>query len=223
MGDDAPVLEHVDVGAVHQSEIQVVERRQDPHAHGLHHIHDLDLIFDVQVVCGFVQNEHLHLLGQGPGQDDPLLFPAGKGDEAPVPEIQHVHPAQSVLRDTVVLLRIPVEGPLMGGPAHEDHFLHGEVEAQIIELAHDPHTFCGFPVAHSADVRAVDVHHAAGGLEHAVDAFQQRGLAAAVGAQEPHEGVVPHLQGRLLHDLLPGEGDGYFPCFQFHQSFPPNP
>ena len=45
-------------------------------AQALHKVHQLQLVFDIQVVGGLVQNQTGRLLGQGTGQNDPLLLSA---------------------------------------------------------------------------------------------------------------------------------------------------
>ena len=74
---DLAVLQDVYPVAELGRQIQVVECAECGAPDALHDVEDLQLIFDVQVVCRFVEDETRSLLRQCAGQYDPLLLPSG--------------------------------------------------------------------------------------------------------------------------------------------------
>ncbi len=72
-GDDAAPVDDVEDVAVGGGEVEVVQRGQDAQAAVADQAEDVQLVGDVQVVGGFVEDQHPRLLGEGAGDEDPLL------------------------------------------------------------------------------------------------------------------------------------------------------
>lgn len=64
--------------------VQVVQRGEGADAEVAHQAEDLQLVADVEMVGGLVEQEQAALLGQGPGDENPLLLPAGQRGETAV-------------------------------------------------------------------------------------------------------------------------------------------
>ena len=218
-----PILDGVDCIAVHGSDVQVMDGGDHRPVQPPHQVHQLELVFDVQMVGGLIQDEAGGLLGQGPGQDDPLLLPAGEGGEGAVRKVRHPHSLQGLGHNLVILGAVPVQRPLVRGPAHEHHIPDGEIKIVVVVLGHHRQTAGGFPAAVTLQGPAIQIYRAAGWLQHPVDAFEQSGFPAAVGADHPHQLPRPGLHVHPMEDVVPTEDGLYSPRFYLHQSPPPKP
>lgn len=83
-------MEHRDLVAVGCGQVQVVERGDHGPSEPGDQPHQLQLERDVEVVGGFVENQHRALLCERPGQQHPLLLTAG--ELADLPFGQRVRP-----------------------------------------------------------------------------------------------------------------------------------
>ncbi|WP_338118599.1 MULTISPECIES: hypothetical protein [Paracoccus] len=76
LGDDAPALQHQQPVAELRGVVQVVQRHDAGQAKPRDQVQQLQLMLDVQVVGGFVQEQFPGFLGQGAGDLDALAFAA---------------------------------------------------------------------------------------------------------------------------------------------------
>lgn len=90
-GHESSMVEDGEPVARGGSEVQVVEHHQHGEAAVAEVAQQLDLVTDVKVVRGFVQDQHLWLLDQGAGDPDPLPFTTGEAEDPPICQIQDVH------------------------------------------------------------------------------------------------------------------------------------
>ena len=81
-GDDLAVGEQVDGVAEQGGQVEVVQGGEDRDVKPGHEFEDLDLIADIEMVGGFVENEVVGALGEGAGDEHPLLLAPGEGIEA---------------------------------------------------------------------------------------------------------------------------------------------
>ena len=132
----AAVLEGVQPVAVGRRDVQIVQGGQHRFAQPPHQVHHAQLILDVQVVGGLVQDQAGGLLGQGPGQDHPLLLPTRKGGKDPLFKPGQPHGRQRLRRDLPVLEGIPLQGLLVRGAAQPHHLLYGKVKGIGVVLGH---------------------------------------------------------------------------------------
>ena len=86
----------------------------------------------------------------------------------------------------------------MGGTAHHDHILDGKLKVIIIVLSYHGNAPGGLPIAVLVQIPSIQQHRAAGGLQHPVDAFEQSTLSAAVGADDPYQLPLAHLDVHAL-------------------------
>src|SRR5581483_166363 len=74
---NSTALQQHQVVKIERRQVQVVHRRQHGQSsfaiQAAHQLQNLDLMVDVQVHGGFVQEQHFRLLGQRHSQDDTLL------------------------------------------------------------------------------------------------------------------------------------------------------
>ena len=151
-----------------------------------------------------VQQQHLGMIGQRARQGDPLLLPAGELGGAPSAQPRHLDQGQHLLDDAADLLlgrapHLQSEGDVlrhrhMGeqGIALEDGIDRPLIGRQMLDRA------------------ALEQDLAGARLLEAGDQAQQRGLAAARGAQEGEELVLPDGDRDVVegpHALLSGAED----------------
>ena len=82
-GHDAAGVHHVEAVAEGGGLVEVVQHGQGGDAQLAYQVQDLQLVADVEVGGGLVQQEQAAPLGQGAGEQDALFLPAGQGGEDP--------------------------------------------------------------------------------------------------------------------------------------------
>ena len=85
---------------------------------------DLQLVADVEVVGGLVEQVQL---GEGAGDEDALLLPTGERGVAALVGAGHADPRQRVAADRAVLAGVAVQRSLVRGAAERDDLLDREV------------------------------------------------------------------------------------------------
>ena len=118
-----------------------------------------------------------------------------------------------------VLPAVGLQQPLAGLPPHHDHLLHREIEGGLLLLYHDGKPLGHLPVAHGQQIVPHEGQLPRLGAEHLVDVFEERGFAAAVGADEPDEFPLLHPEIHAPEDLrlrMP-----YRTCFASIMARPP--
>ena len=111
-GDEGAFVQHPDAVARGGGEVEVVQDEQDGDAGLADQGQQADLVADVEVVGGFVQDQHAGLLDEAAGHEHPLAFTAGQGKHPPVGEVGHVHALHRV--PAQVAFRGPAPGPPSG-------------------------------------------------------------------------------------------------------------
>ena len=156
-------------------------------AHILQQLEDLLARGIVQSARGLVAQQQLGVLGQSPGDGDPLLFAPGElGREVSCP-VGQSHPGED----------LPGVGAVFADLGGDLHVFQGrKILDQVVKLKHkaDPAPILGQLAAFvAADV--LPVHHdpAGGELFHAPQQVQKGGLSRAGGAHNDHE--LPLLHG----------------------------
>jgi hypothetical protein len=176
-------------------------------------VHDLRLDRDVERGDGLVQDEHLRVQRERPGDPDPLALAAGELVREAVRVLRaQAHRAQELLH-TALSLAPPVEA--VDAQRLPDDLAHGHarVEGRVRVLEHDldvapngPH----LPAPEAADVLPVEDDLALGRLEQLDDRAAERRLPAAGLADDPERLARPdrevdpvdgaHLSNRALED-----------------------
>jgi hypothetical protein len=108
-------------------EVEVVDRSQCRVAESADQAEDLQLVADVEVVGGLVEQVQVAALGEGAGDEDALLLPTGERGVAALVGAGHADPRQRVAADRAVLAGVAVQRSLVRGAAERDDLLDREV------------------------------------------------------------------------------------------------
>jgi hypothetical protein len=81
----------------------------------------------------------------------------------------------------------------------------------------------GVPIAVAVQRLAVQIHRALCGLQYPVDALEESGLAAAVGADDAHQLPVADFQVDALENVVAAQEGFHGFGLNFHQPPPPKP
>ena len=123
-----------------------------------HEFEDLDLIANVEMIGGLVQNEVIRSLRDRSGDEDSLLLAAREGVEASIDQVLAADPLNGPEHDRPVRLVVTVEGALVGSAPDHHHFEHGEVEFDGGLLGDDGHTARHVFGPHGQQIGAVEEH-----------------------------------------------------------------
>ncbi|GAB2817508.1 hypothetical protein GCM10027073_56570 [Streptomyces chlorus] len=185
--DDPSTVDDVDEVAVERGEVEVVQRGEHGQPAGAYQGQDLQLLSDVQVVGGFVQHQHLRLLSERAGDQDPLLLTAGEREESAVGQMTGADSLQGGATRPPVLVGGTGHRLLVRQPAHGHDLGHGEVELRGRFLRQGGEPTRAFTRVHGQQVVAAETDRAGRGTQGPVDAPQQGRLTTPVGPDEPHE------------------------------------
>ena len=187
------------------------------------HRHVLGLVLG-EARGGLVEQEHLGVEGEGPGQLDEAGRAGGQRAHHEVGDVGDADPLEHLVgHRTGVELRL-VPGPaLLGG---DQHVLPGREAAEGLQLLEGAGDAQAGPAvrALAGDVGALEHHVALGRLLEPGDHVEQRGLAGTVGADEPGDearldldaGVRHRLEHAEAHDdVVGGEDHAHWPTSVF--------
>ena len=90
------------------------------------HVEHLELMGDVEIGGGLVQQQHLRLLGESHGDPHPLALPAGELLEQPSLELVGAGGGERLGHGALILLAPLREQPLMGEAAAGHQLAHGD-------------------------------------------------------------------------------------------------
>ena len=99
-------------------------------------IHDPYLVGQIQRRRRFVQKKQARLLADGPGNDDPLPFPAGELLQGPAGQMDGVGGLHGLAGDGIIFFLLHGQQPEMGGAAHEHRIRHLERKVRFQPLGH---------------------------------------------------------------------------------------
>ncbi len=111
-------------------------------------LQEIDLVMDVQGGRGFVEKDDLRLLGQGPGDENPLSLSAGEFIDGPFRERKGVGPFHGPSCDLQVPLAFEHEMAQIGRPSHQDDLHDTEREEGMGLLRDDRNLFCDLCPVH---------------------------------------------------------------------------
>ena len=176
----------------------------------------------IQGAGGLVAEQDLGVCGQGPGDGDPLLLPAGELGRVGRSLVRQPHQLQQLHGAPIGLG--PGNPGQIQGKAHvfqaaalhqqmealEDH---GDLPAQLPEL----------PVRQAFQPDPVDLHAAGAGPLQQVDAANQGALSGAAHADDPEDISVRDLERHVFQSLHPPVGSQKFfaNLFQLDHKTPP--
>ena len=99
--------------------------------------HDLDLVADVEVGGGFVEDEDRCGLRHGHGDEDELSLAHGQLAHVPSGEVRRSDSLHRAGDRRAVRRTQPGEWRLVGQPPERDHFVDRHLERELHELRHD--------------------------------------------------------------------------------------
>ncbi len=162
-------------------------------------VQDLNLMCEVQVGGGLVQQQNIGFLRQGHGNPDALALAAGQFVDAPLSESKRVGGFERALHRGVVGCAPAAEEALVRVAAAAHEVTDGDAVRSGGVLRQQAKRAGQFPSGTGMDVLAVERHSTAGWLEEAGQAAQERGLAAGVGADDHGHFALGNLSGEPFH------------------------
>jgi hypothetical protein len=140
---------------------------------------------DVDPARGLVEEEQARTSEQGPGDEDPLLLPAGELADVPATQAAEPQPLEELLGRGHVVPGRPGHCP-PADPGHQDRLPDGHREVPV-------HRLDLRDVAHGGPAVARDPTHDR--LHRAGHRLQHRGLPGAARTDDPHE--VAFFDGKV--------------------------
>ena len=160
----------------------------------------------VQSAQGFVQQQDLGPVHQGPGNGHPLLLAAGQGGDVPlfkapqIHDLQHLHhPAVNLFFRQLYFFAISIR--LGDAQAKGDVLIHVEMGEQGVFLKDR----IDGPLIRRDRIHphAVEQHITRGGRLKTTDDAQSGGLAASTGTKQREEFLIIDIQVDVIkHDLV---------------------
>ena len=199
-GHDVALAHDIDFVAVREGQVQIVHGSEDLDVQGAHGLQKLELVLDIQVVGGLIQDHGPGLLGERAGHQHPLALTSGERVEFPVGILCHAGFLQGFVGQAVILGSVLFHELFMGRAPHQYDLLHAEVKVECAHLGHDTQHPGRFPQGDLIHGPAVQPHAAARGLQRAVNGLEEGGFPAAVGTHDPHELPVGHLHVDVFND-----------------------
>src|SRR5262245_59942812 len=201
---DPPAVEEEDPLGELGGEVEVVEDGHPGEAgaiRGEEPVEDLDLVGDVEVGGGLVEEEELGLLRERLGEEDPLALPRGEGRDVPLGEGERARRLERALDGPRVLRLLPIEPPAVGKPADRDELPDAEGEGALRlrrEEGHPP----GEPArGHRREVVPLEEDPPPPKAQHPRQGAQERRLPRPVRAHDREPLAAADLEGHAPEDL----------------------
>ena len=115
---DPTAFQHHDVIAVLRRQIHVMDRCQGGRAHAADEIEYFELVADVEVIGGLVEDQDAGFLDECPRNKRPLLLSPGQCRERPCRQRRNVDVSESVVHALAVVGGLPGERRLVGAASH---------------------------------------------------------------------------------------------------------
>ena len=217
-GEDGPLVHHDDVIGVLGGDVDVVADHDDEDllvdGEVLEHLGDVELVPDVQVGGGLVQQQDLGLLHESPGEHDLLVLSGGELVERPHGEVRDSQHLQGVVDD----VEIAVEGTpfAVGVPSHEDGVDDREGEGVVGGVRDVSDLLRQLLDVDLLDVPVVEEDGTRRGGEDLVDAVDQGGLPDTVGSENRDETGAVNAEGDVLENGSTGVREGDIVDLELH-------
>ena len=127
-GDDATVIDDVESITESGGKIEVVDAGQGADVQAFDPLQQFDLKARIEVIDGLIEDQQLRLLGQGAGEDHPLLFSAGEGGKGVIVEALEADGFQCLGHQLAVFEGVAVEQAFVRRAAHRDHVEDAQAE-----------------------------------------------------------------------------------------------
>lgn len=169
----------------------------------------MNLVFEIQVNRGFVQQKNLGILGQRTGQDNALPLAATELCEWFLREIQCAgkpHRRLGTLQVRAVVEQTGKAGRLMWSASHQDHLAHGKRKHDVRFLGNKSHAARQDLRRYFLERDTIELHGARVSANQAGEYFQERGFPCAVRTDERHKIADFNGHGNAVQHGRPGIG-----------------
>ena len=163
-------------------------------------VEHLDLVGDVEVGRGLVEQQQVGALREGHRDPHPLALAAGELVDDAVGEPEGVGEGERLGDRLVVGAGPAAEGSVVRVAAAADQVGDGHALGRDGVLRQQPQRAGDLLGRQPVDRLAVEQHRARARPEQAGEPAQQRGLAARVGADDDGDAAVRDLQVQVAHD-----------------------
>nr|WP_237671662.1 hypothetical protein [Syntrophus gentianae] len=192
----------------HQEPVAIESRRVDVVGHddhrqalvpvqGFQQVENGGSVFHVQIGRGLVKEEDLRLLGQCPGDMDPLFLSAAQICQIPGGQEKGACRLHGLSGDGKVPLLFELQTSQMGRPAHENTFIYLEMEKFRGILSHKGHRPGQGLSRNVPDIPSLKGHHSPAGNKNSTADSQQCGFPRAVGPDNPQKFSLRHVAGEV--------------------------
>jgi len=153
----------------------------------------------VQSGRGFVQEDDLRLLADGPGDEDALAFSAAEGVHFAVGQVVHARKPHGGPGLGDIFGTFEPQQAHVGGASHEDHLTNAEGQLLGDHLGYEGQPAGQFPAGIAAQGHSQQADLTLGG-EQADQGLEEGGLARSVWADDDEEVLGRDLEGDRLQD-----------------------
>jgi hypothetical protein len=179
-------------------------------------VEQLDLMRDVEIGRGLVQEQDRRLLREGHRRPDPLALPAGELVDVAAAQFRDIGRLHRALHGLLVRGAPLPDQPLVRIASACNEVGHRDPVGRDGTLRQQSHDARGFLGLVRGDRLAVEHHLAGRGAEQPGQRAQESGLPARVGTDDDREGLVGNVDREALgdHPVVVGERDivGCDPC-----------
>ncbi len=203
LGDHRALAHRDQVRGVAGGLVEVVQHRHERAALPVElgaQVEDLELVGDVEVGRGLVEQQQRGLLGEHHRDPHPLPLAAGQLVDAPRGEVFDVGGLHGLGDDGLVLGRPLPQEALVRVAAAGDQVGDGDPVRRDRRLRQQAQALGDRPRGLGVDVAPVEQHPPGRGLQHARQGLEQGGLAAGVGADDDGELAFGEVDGEPFAD-----------------------
>ena len=129
-------MHHDHVVAEGRGQVEVVQDRDDRQPQAADPLQEVQLVAEVEVVGGLVQQQDLGLLRQRPRQVDALPLAAGEALPAPGGQLRHGRHLHGLVDRVPAAVPGPGPRPDVGNPSQRHHLADGKVQVGARVLFH---------------------------------------------------------------------------------------
>ena len=204
-GDELPRFQHDEVVAVARRLVEVVQDGDDGRPFfllGAHHVHQRDLVVEVEVGGRLIQQQVRRFLRQGHGEEGALLLAAGEFVHALVGKRVGVGRRHDARDDVQIGLAEPSPEVEVGASAVADEGAHADAFRHHVVLRQEREAARKAARAHAVDGFAVEGDVAALRRQQAGEGFQQGRFAAAVRPDECGDFAFRQGGGDAVQDFV---------------------
>ena len=211
-GHQTTVIEQDELVAASGGQVEIVQDDDRRRRNGRHQGEQLELVPDVEVVGGLVEQQMVGVLGDGPSDERTLPFTAGQLGDEPIGQIRYVDASQRCVHHAAIL-GVPITSQ---GAVREPSQSHGvayrERQTLVTFLGDDGYCSGNGPPGEAGDVRTVDEHLATGSWQGAIHGLDEGGLACPIGSDDTDGAAISGGQIHLVdhHPVATADHQGMY-------------